>query len=343
MRIMLVCMRYGYGDPARGDSYEYCNFYDSLVRMGHEVHLFDYMTELKNIGKPEMNRKMQDVAAEIRPDLAMFSLYTDQFDPEAVNRLRRYTKSLCIYYDDGWRGEYSRYWAQFFDYSTTPDFFGVEKYRRIGLTHAIHFPFGCNESLYHKMVVEKKYDVSFVGAWHPWREWLIRRLEKTGIKVTVVGHRWPRGAVSYPEMVKMFNESRINLNLSNSTSWDIRYLTSSWRGVMNRLRSPKTVEQLKARHFEISGTGAFQLSYYVEGLEKYYDIGTEIGIYADPDELVEKVRFYLADDELRERIARAGHERTLREHTFAARFDQVFRRMGLPASAPVAEKQSGKG
>lgn len=27
MRIILVCMRYGYGDPARGDSYEYYNFY----------------------------------------------------------------------------------------------------------------------------------------------------------------------------------------------------------------------------------------------------------------------------------------------------------------------------
>lgn len=333
MKIVLVSMKYDYGDPARGLSYEYYNFYLSLERMGHEIRHFDYMTEFKRSGKAGMNESLLALVREWRPDLAIFSLYTDQFDPETVNSLRQYTKTFCFFHDDTWRIDYSRFWARHFDYFSTPDIYGERKYAAIGLPNAIHFPFGCNEHLYRRLDVQKRYDVSFVGGWHPYREWLVKRLRRAGVSVEVAGYRWPRGVVEHEEMVRIFNQSRINLNLSNSTSWDVRYLISSPYGIVNHIRSRKTVEQLKARIFEINGCGAFQLSYYVEGLERHYDIGTEIAIYVDPDDLVDKVVAYLADDALRNSMAGAGYTRTLRDHTFSARFLNVFRRMGLTDGA----------
>lgn len=329
MKILLVCMQYDYGEPSRGYSYEYYNFYKSLLQIGHEVQLFDYMTELKQLGKTHMNRKLVELAKEYRPHLALFSLYTDQFKVETVEQMRNFTTSLCFFHDDTWRVEYSKFWAQHFDFFTTPDIYGEQKYIRLGMRNAIHFPFGCNERLYFKMDVQKKYDVSFVGGWHPYRSWLIDRIRKAGISVEVAGYRWPKGILSHSEMVTLFNESRINLNLSNSTSWDIRYLSSSLRAIAHQMRSSKNVEQLKARHFEINGCNSFQLSYYVEGLEKYYEIGSEIGIYIDPDDLIRKIQYFLKDDHLRESIAQAGYQRTLRDHTFAKRFQSVFSRMGL--------------
>jgi spore maturation protein CgeB len=322
-------MSYDYGDPARGHSYEYYNFYQSLKALGHDVVLFDFMTELQQLGKQAMNRKLLEVAEALKPGLAMFSLYTDQFDPETVKEMKRHTRTLCFFHDDTWRVEFSRYWAPHFDFFTTPDVYGERKYQALGLETAIHFPFGCNDSIYRKSEMEKKYDVSFVGAWHPYREWLIKRLRKAGFNVKAVGYRWPGGIVSHEDMVELFNETRINLNMSNSTSWDARYLLSSPRGLVNRVRSPKSVEQIKARHFEINGSGGFQLSYYVEGLERHYGIGTEIAVYLDPDDLLQKVNFYLAEDKLRESIADAGYARTLVEHTFGRRFELVFQRMGL--------------
>jgi spore maturation protein CgeB len=330
MKILLVCMEYDYGDPSRGRSYEYYNFYQSLKDLGHEVSLFDYMAELKRLGKAEMNRQLLARVQSSKPDLAMFSLYTDQLDPATVSELRQHTRSLCFFHDDTWRVEFSQFWARHFDFFTTPDVYGERKYAAMGLPNAIHFPFGCNEKLYRKTGVPKKHDVSFVGAWHPYREWLIQRLRKAGVTVQAVGYRWPDGIVSHEQMVELFNQSRINLNMSNSASWDARYLLSSPRALINRIRSPKSVEQLKARHFEINGSGGFQLSYYVEGLERHYEIGTEIGVYLDPDDLVQKVRLYLADETLREAIAEAGHARTMKDHTFRNRFDHVFKRMGLP-------------
>ena len=329
MKILLVCMQYDYGDPDRGLSYEYNNFYLSLRDMGHDVIIFDYMEELRRRGRMEMNRYLQRTVIEYQPRLAMFSLYTDQLDPEIVNSLREHTTTLCFFHDDTWRVEYSMFWARHFNFFTTPDIYGERKYTGLGLNGVIHFPFGCNERIYRKLDSPHHYDVSFVGGWHPYREWLIKRLRKAGIAVEVAGYRWPNGMVSHEGMVKLFNESRINLNMSNSASWDARYLVSSPRALINRVRSTKNIEQLKARHFEINGCGAFQLSYYVEGLEQYYDIGKEIGLYRDPDELVEKVRMYLKDEPLTDAVAKAGHRRTLEEHTFAIRFKSLFERIGF--------------
>ena len=329
MKILLACMQYDYGDPQRGYSYEYYNFFLSLKSAGYEVILFDYMGELNALGKAEMNDKLLKTVMTEKPDVAMFSLYTDQFEPETVEKLRAHTKTLCFFHDDTWRVEFSRFWARHFDFFTTPDVYGERKYAALGLTNAIHFPFGCNETLYQKLDSPKQYDVSFVGAWHPYREWLVKRLRSEGISVKTAGYRWPEGIVAHEEMVAIFNASRINLNMSNSASWDARFLLSSPRALVNRIRSPKSIEQLKARHFEINGCGAFQLTYYVEGLERHYAIGDEIAIYLDTDDLLQKVKYYLANESERLAIAEAGRARTLMDHTFRKRFQTVFDRMGL--------------
>jgi len=329
MKIVLVCMQYDYGIPQRGLSYEYVNFYNVLVSMGHEVILFDYMTNTTALGKVGMNQKLLGLVQDARPEMTLFSLYTDQFDAKTVIQLRAFTKTVCFFHDDTWRVEFSRFWAEKFDYFTTPDVYGEYKYQRLGLINAIHFPFGCNPSVFQKLETDKTVDVSFVGAWHPYRAWLVDGLKKAGFQVETHGFRWPTGSLAYDEMVSLFNRSKINLNMSNSTSRDIGYLTSSPRALLNSIRSPKFIEQLKARHFEISSCGAFQLSYYVEGLERQYRIGDEIGIYVDRSDLIKKVAFYLENEALRERIASNAYERSLADHSFERRFDYVFSRMGL--------------
>lgn len=335
MRILLACMEFDYGDPTRGRSYEYFNLYDSL-RLQHDVEIFDYMQLLKMAGRQKMNEMLVEKVANDRFDVAIFSLYTDQLEANAVEAVRRHTKTLCFFHDDNWRREFVRFWAPKFDYFTSSDYECRTKYTKAGLPHVIHFPFGANEHRYAPMPLTKLHDVSFVGGWNPARDWLIRRMRRAGMKVAVAGYGWPEGIIEHDAMVRMFNQSKINLNLTNSRCWDLRMLASRPLSGLRQLRSPKDAEQIKARHFEINSCGAFQLSYYVEGLERAYLIGEEIGVYASPDDMVDKARYYLANDELREAVAAAGYTRTLKDHTFTQRFRQVFRQMGLvngPGSA----------
>ena len=329
MKILLVIMLHSYGDKKREYSYEYFNFYLALKKLGHDVRIFDYASEIENAGKLVMNEKLLAHAKDWQPKTTIFSLYTDQFLPSTVNDLRSFTKTFCFFHDDTWRVDYSRFWAQHFDYFSTPDLHGEVKYREIGLNNAIYYPFGCNENIFRKIELPKKYDVSFVGGWHPYREWIINRIRKAGISVEVFGHGWPSGEIDQERMVRVFNESRINLNLSNSASWDARYLASSPRALINRLRSKKNIEQMKARIFEINGCGSFQLSYYVEGLANCYEIDKEISVFADSDDIIEKVKFYLKHEEQRESIASAALLRTVKDHTFSQRFKNAFKRMGV--------------
>ena len=333
MRILLVAMQHDYGDVKRGHSYEYYNFAHALTQNGHDVQWFDYMAELNKLGRDEMNRSLVQTAEKIKPDLAIFSLYTDQLEENAVQAVRAFCKTFCFFHDDTWRVEFSRHWASYFDCFSSSDFESVRKYPRLGMNHVFHMPFGVNEHLYKPLPKQEfLYDVSFVGGWNPVRAWLVGRLQKAGLRVNTFGHRWPSGILEHSEMVRVFNSSRINLNLSNSTTWDARYLLSTPRALISHFRSKKTVEQLKARHFEISACNAFQLSYYVEGLERCYTLGEEIAVYNSPDELIEKVRYYMDQPDLCASVANKAYQRTLTDHTYSKRFNALFNHMGLSGS-----------
>jgi spore maturation protein CgeB len=176
-----------------------------------------------------------------------------------------------------------------------------------------------------KKELPKKYDVTFVGGWHPHRAWLISWIEKSGVKVESWGHRWKNGPIVQEEMVDVINQSRINLNLQNETSWDLRYLLSSPRALQSTLKSKKQFAPVNLRTFEINSCGGFQLLPYMEGLEKRYDIGNELELFYTPEQLVERVHYYLEHADEREDISQRGYLRTLNDHTMWERFAELFR------------------
>jgi len=335
-KILLVSMLYDYGMKERGYSYDYYNMYDTLKHMfGENALFFDFMTIFQERGKRRMNELLLEFIRREKPDLSIFSLYTDQFIPEVLGKIREYTKTLCYFWDDQWRINFATFWARYFDFISTPDFNGIKKWHDRGFKNVIYSPFGCNHYFYKRKDLPKIYDVSFVGMYHPYRRWLIKRIEKAGIKVSVFGWGWGKNSfVSYEDVVNIFNQSKINLNFSNSISLDIRYVFSSLRTIRNTLkyfksRDVKNKEQIKGRHFEICGCGGFQLSYYVEGIEHCYEIDREISIYTDVEDLVEKIEYYLSNDKERQEIAEAGYKRTLLEHTYEKRLKEILEFVGI--------------
>jgi spore maturation protein CgeB len=334
-------MKYDYGVVSRGLSSNYYFFEEPLRRMIKDVVAFDFMTVLQELGRDRMNEALLELVYNERPDIAIFVPYTDQFIPEVVDEINKHTVTLGYYWDDTWRIEYSRFWAAHFAFVTTSDIHGVRRWRGAGCSNFIYSPFGCNHYVCVNKHLPKLYDVSFVGQYHPYRAWCLQSLRRLGINVHVWGYGWPNGRLNYEEMVDVFNQSKINLNLSNNESWDLRYVFALSRSVKETLRvlrntlraarrpDTKTREMVKARHFEINACGGFQLSYYVEGLARHYPIGEEIALYESVDAMVDKVRYYLRHEDEREAIARRGYERTLREHTMEKRFADLFDAVGL--------------
>jgi tetratricopeptide (TPR) repeat protein len=95
---------------------------------------------------------------------------------------------------------------------------------------------------------------------------------------------------------------------------------------------------IKLRTLEIMSMGAFQLCEQCEDLADYYADGEEIVSYQDWDDLAEKVKHYLANPRKRDEIARAGYERTKRDHVWAVRWSEV-EQLAKPVMAQYAENK----
>jgi spore maturation protein CgeB len=81
--------------------------------------------------------------------------------------------------------------------------------------------------------------------------------------------------------------------------------------------------------FEVPACGGLLLSERAPGLERYFAIGEEILVFESGSDLVRTIRGLLQDEPRRASIARAGFERTLRDHTWAQRLASIFREVGL--------------
>lgn len=322
MKILVVIMKYDYGVKERGYSFEYINVYKPLCDVyGEEnVILYDFLSDYKEKGKKFTNNRIIELCKELKPGISLFCMFKDQIETGTVDRLRNYSPALCYFTDDPWRVEFAHKWIKHFDFFSTPDYFMYKTYLSEGINNALYSPFGFNSNIYIKKDLPKKYDVTFVGGFSPYRKWIIHLLKKEGINIKVFGRGWGSGSdwVSQEEMVDIFNQSRINLNLSNAISFDYKFLLyslSSPYAVAKILRLKKFREQVKGRHYEINGCGGFQLSYYVQSLNLAYEIEKEIAVFDSVYNLPDTIKFYLKNEETAEQIAGNGYQRSLKDHS----------------------------
>lgn len=160
-------------------------------------------------------------------------------------------------------------------------------------------PFGIPASCDREIIDDgEKFDVTFVGQKHGIRERVISQLRGAGIKVDTWGHFWPdhpdhHGRPTVPEMVDIFNRSKINLNLR-------------WCS-----RSPNH-GQLKGRDFELLGCGAFMLATKHGECKDLYDLYTPDKEFGECDmvDMVDKIKYWLENDISRNAAAmNAYHKR----------------------------------
>ena len=116
------------------------------------------------------------------------------------------------------------------------------------------------------------------------------------------------------EMIKTYSRSKINLGFSSCGDTHIR---------------EERILQVRLRDFEVPMSGGFYMVEYMEELEEFFDIGKEIVCYKDKEDLAEKIKYYLKNDNEREAIRKAGYERCLRDHTWHKRFEMAFKKMEL--------------
>jgi len=77
------------------------------------------------------------------------------------------------------------------------------------------------------------------------------------------------------------------------------------------------------RLYEATGVGTMLLTDWKENLHEMFEPGKEVVAYHTPEECAELTTYYLEHEDERKAIARAGQERTLRDHTYSHRMREL--------------------
>jgi spore maturation protein CgeB len=352
MKILFAALRYEYGNKNAGDSFEYKNFFESLKRMpGVSAEAFWFDEVMAEKGRDEMNRLLLQTVKETRPDLLFCFLFTEEIKKETIQYITQKTGTLTLnwFADDHWRFPiFSRHWAPLFSAVCTTDSQAVLKYRRLGIGKVIKTQWGVNTELF-KPAEEKEpnLDITFVGQNYSIREKYIRALEKAGLPVKAFGTGFKAGRIAKERTSQIWASSKINLNFTESSAYGAKFFFKSLvklfvkkelgryrfdgQNFFANLQSAWLMRrrQIKSRNFEIPACGGFLLTNDADNLRDYYEDGKEIVIFKNTEDLIEKCGYYLKNETQREQIAHAGYLRTIKDHTYEKRFEEIFRSLNL--------------
>lgn len=78
------------------------------------------------------------------------------------------------------------------------------------------------------------------------------------------------------------------------------------------------------RIMDVLGAGGFVLTNYCQETAELFEEDKEIVMFKSPEELVEKVDYYLLHDKEREQIARAGHRKVMECYTYENKLKQLL-------------------
>ena len=120
----------------------------------------------------------------------------------------------------------------------------------------------------------------------------------------VIENVYDLGRADYMEkMPRVFHRSKINLNFT-----------------MRSIRSG-----IPLRALDIMAAGGFLLTGYQQELDEYFVNGQELVMAGSPEEMQELIGYYLAHDSEREKIARKGKEKTLKQFDYHIRVRKMIK------------------
>jgi GT2 family glycosyltransferase/2-polyprenyl-3-methyl-5-hydroxy-6-metoxy-1,4-benzoquinol methylase/tetratricopeptide (TPR) repeat protein len=258
--------------------------------------------------------------------------------PDALDSLPRDAFDLYLNVDDG--HEYrlppdlrpSAWWVidthmnLAWDLRKAPDFDcvfaaqrpGAEALRAAGVPGAAWLPLACDPEIHTKHGLPKAHELCFIGN-------------------VVAGPR--------AELLDLLHRHYPGMLIDRRYFEDMARAYSASKLVFNR----SVRDDVNMRVFEALACGSLLLTNDLagQGQAELFRDGVHLATFRDAEELLDKARFYLAREEVRERVAAAGRAEALANHTYRHRMERLLAEAerhlgrvsetvsGLPPAAPA--------
>ena len=339
LKILVVSPLYGGSWPIAGYVAR------AASRLGHETQLLDLSTfheswrglerfGAKRARRGELEARFCDVLAAgvaaaveaTQPDIVL-ALAQAPLGAAALGEIGASGAIRVLWFVEDFR--LFTYWrdiAAHYDYVFTIQ--GAECLEAIGAVtdaHVSYLPCGFDPEIHRPLVLgpaeRAAYgsDVAFVGAGYRNRRLALRGFLDVDFRIW--GSDWAgaqdlsrvvqRGGtrISTEEAVRIFNATRVNLNLHSSTYHD---------GIDPR------GDFVNPRTFELAGAGAFQVVDERALLPPLFTAGTELAVASSLAEMRALTQHYLAHADERVTMAAHARRRALAEHTYGHRLETLL-------------------
>ena len=294
----------------------------NFEQLGHEVKSFDYRKynlQHFSITNKLLNKLMIRQAKKWNPELVLVNK-GEPILPGTINEIKKDGSKAVNWNPDEPLGVLVAFnkiknieeYDAFFTYDTQY----LKSLKELNL-HTYHLPPGADPFGVHKEQIpleQRDYPASIcmVGTAYENRIKLLNDFSK--YQMRLAGPGWDKAPkelaknslpyVDIIKMVKLFNESKIVLNPYGASKHFI-------------CPNPRT--------FETPATRSFELTDMPRETEKYFKPKKEFVIYKDEKEFKELVDYYLENDDERIKIAQAGYNRVIKEHTIKHRIEELLK------------------
>ncbi|HYO79196.1 MAG TPA: glycosyltransferase [Thermoanaerobaculia bacterium] len=308
--------------PFNHDRYVDVNLY---VR----AQLLDNLYYARHSGLMEMYRDFGKMLDEHKPD----AVIVDNGMPYHPEFLRNVPIYKVLRTSDGPLTAYERDFAYVHAYdhilyhspAYSRDLSMPEKLAYVGAKRADFWPFAAFDAAFDTskteetiLAGERDIDVIFIGFPYRGKLPVFAKIKKAlGKRVTMVGFSlkynvyfqakygfpgWVQSAIKPgQEYIDLYQRAKIGFNAHNRGD----YTVGSYR------------------LFELPANGVMQISDGGPYLNDFFEVGKEIERYSEVDELIDKIRYYLAHDDERREIALNGYRRAMTDHRMKKRMRQA--------------------
>lgn len=287
------------------------NFSCVFESIGHQVYHLDKITE----------DTMNDAIRIFQPEAAVDMGWDAVHVPGQISILRNFAKNHGIYRvyfaDEDWFHFYD--WSKRYVQLSSPDFVFtrspscIMQYEKLGIKSA-YLDVGSNAIIHRPVAPDPAFACDVVVIANAQLGYDIFRRKSIGDLVVplfdqsyqtmIWGRGWGqatevfgrspapqmiRGMVPYHKTAKLYNSAKISISI-------------------------QTVEdQLSNRTYDILSSGGFMLTSDTQAVREKLTPGVHCEVSGSPEETLEKISYYLANEGARLRIAKAGYE-LAREH-----------------------------
>ena len=281
-----------------------------IVKYFEDSHKFYFQDSLIQNGIKNTEDKIEYIVKENEISIIFFMPDGSDYglSIEFFRRLKNQTGAknvLWVFDDEMIFDTLSKYYCQAFDAVVTCDYYATYSYRKLGVPSLYYFS-SYSKSDFHPVEVNRDIDVSFVGdCTKSDRAEYINFLRERGIKVEVFGKGSGNGFVNKEGLSEIFSRTKINLNFTKVHSPSVYAWFLEDNPIINLVR------QNKGRPMEVAMTNSFCLSEYSPSLAVTFEIGTDMDVFYDKMDLLEKVQFYLMSEDIRVQMANSAYQKAV--------------------------------